>query len=170
VSAGSKPPVRSSPRGGGLGSAAVFLGAVALTAFVASRFRPGAWYAALDKPSWTPPDWVFAPVWTLLYASIAFAGWLLWRRSSRRFTPALGVWVAQLVANGAWSWIFFGLHRPGAALADILVLLALVAAFIALTIRSSPASAALFVPYAPWVAFAAALNAAVWIANRPVVS
>jgi benzodiazapine receptor len=170
VSAGSKPPVRSSPRGGGLGSAAVFLGAVALTAFVASRFRPGAWYAALDKPSWTPPDWVFAPVWTLLYASIAFAGWLLWRRSSRRFTPALGVWVAQLVANGAWSWIFFGLHRPGAALADILVLLALVAAFIALTIRSSPASAALFVPYALWVAFAAALNAAVWIANRTVVS
>jgi len=170
VSAGSKPPVRSSPRGGGLGAAAVFLGAVALTAFVASRFRPGAWYAALDKPSWTPPDWVFAPVWTLLYASIAFAGWLLWRRSSRRFTPALGVWVAQLVANGAWSWIFFGLHRPGAALADILVLLALVAAFIALTIRSSPASAALFVPYALWVAFAAALNAAVWIANRPVVS
>jgi benzodiazapine receptor len=148
----------------------VFSGAVALTAFLASRFRPGTWYASLDKPPWTPPNWIFAPVWTLLYAGIAVGGWLLWRRSGRRFTPALGLWAAQLLANGAWSWLFFGLHRPGAALADILVLLALIAVFIVLTVRSSPVSAALFVPYALWVAFAAALNAAVWIANRTVVS
>jgi benzodiazapine receptor len=159
--------VTSSTRGPRDLSIAPFFVAVALTAFVASRFRPGAWYESLTKPAWTPPNWIFAPVWTLLYVGIAVAGWLVWRGSGRRFSAALGVWAAQLAANGLWSWIFFGLHRPGAALVDILVLLALILGFIAAARPASPAAGWLFAPYAVWVAYASALNAAIWLANRP---
>ena len=85
-----------------------------------SRFLPGAWYATLTKPAWNPPAAVFAPVWTVLYASMGVAAWLVWRRAgfvgARAALAAFGV---QLVLNALWSYLFFGLHRPGVALADI---------------------------------------------------
>jgi benzodiazapine receptor len=138
-----------------------FLVAVAATAFIAGRFRPGAWYEALAKPSWTPPGWLFAPVWFLLYLGIAVAGWLVWRAGGSGATLPLALWVAQLVLNAAWSWLFFGLHRPGAALVDIVILLVLILAFVVAAYRVSRVAAWLVVPYALWVLFATALNAAI---------
>ncbi len=138
-----------------------FLVAVAVTAFIAGRFRPGAWYAALVKPSWTPPGWLFAPVWSLLYLGVAFAGWLVWRPDRAGALLPLGIWGFQLAANAAWSWLFFGRHLPAAALVDIVVLLAAIVAFIVSARPFSAAAAGLFLPYAAWVLFAASLNAAI---------
>ncbi|MCM2270608.1 MAG: tryptophan-rich sensory protein [Thermoanaerobaculia bacterium] len=134
-----------------------FVALVALAALPGVAFEPGGWYASLDKPAWTPPASLFGPVWAALYAAVAVAGWALWRRTGGRFTPALGLWGAQLVLNAAWSWIFFGLHRPGWALLDIGLLFACIVAFIWSARRASPLSAALFVPYALWVGFATVL-------------
>lgn len=141
-----------------------FLALVAAAALTGAQFQPGAWYAELAKPSWTPPGWLFGPVWTVLYVAIAVAGWLVWR-SDKRLTVPLAFWIAQLVLNAAWSWLFFGLHRPGAALVDIVAMVVLLAAFVATAWPVSRTASLLFVPYLAWVAFATALNAAVWRLN-----
>lgn len=146
-------------------SLALFLLAAALAAFTASRFQPGAWYEALQKPAWTPPDWLFAPVWAVLYIAIAVAGWLVWRRSEGRFSAALAFWAAQLALNTAWSWLFFGLHRPGLAMVDIVALWIAIVGFAVAAWPVHRLAAALFVPYAIWVGYAAALNFAIWRAN-----
>jgi translocator protein len=147
-----------------LPSLLAFILSVALIAVFGAQFEPGAWYSQLQKPVWNPPDWVFGPVWTLLYIAIAAAGWLVWR-ATRRLEPALQLWGLQLIANGLWSWLFFGLHRPGLALVDIAVLFGLIVSFIVTARRYSVAASWLFVPYAAWVAFAAALNGWIWNAN-----
>jgi len=144
---------------------AAFFAVVALAAFFGAQFQPGAWYAGLAKPSWNPPNWLFGPVWTVLYIAIAVAGWLVWKRSGERVTPVLGVWIAQLALNAVWSWLFFGLHRPALALVDIVALLACIVAFAVLARRVSPAASWLFMPYALWVAFATVLNATIWRLN-----
>lgn len=95
-----------------LPSLAVFVALVAAAAFTGAQFEPGAWYETLEKPQWTPPSWLFAPVWTLLYVAIAFAGWLTWRQRARPFTPASILWFLQLLLNVSWSWVFFGLREP----------------------------------------------------------
>lgn len=131
-------------------------------------FRPGDWYKQLDKPRWRPPDWLFAPVWIVLYASIGLSGWLVWREESiAGAAQPLGVYAAQLLLNAAWTPIFFGLHRPGLALIEIMMLWA---AILATTIMFQPVSALaawLLVPYLVWVSFASALNYSVWRRNRP---
>lgn len=137
---------------------------VGIAAAFGAQFEPGPWFDELRKPAWNPPSWVFAPVWTILYLGIAGAGWLVWRRA-RVAGASLCLWGLQLVANALWSWIFFGLHAPGAALVDIVLLLACIVAFMVVARRHSVAASWLFVPYALWVAFAAALNAAIWRAN-----
>jgi benzodiazapine receptor len=144
---------------------AVFLVVVAAAAVTGAQFQPGDWYAALDKPSWTPPNAVFGPVWTLLYLGIAVAGWLVWQRRAETRSPAFALWVAQLLLNTAWSWLFFGLHRPGLALVDIVVLLATIVAFVVTALPVSRLAAGLFVPYALWVGYASALNLAIWRTN-----
>jgi benzodiazapine receptor len=141
-----------------------FLAVVALVALFASRFRPGPWYEELAKAPWSPPNWVFAPAWSLLYLAIAVAGWRVWR-STRELDTALALWAAQLVLNGAWSWLFFGRHQPGLALVDILLLLFVIVAFIATARRVDSTAAWLFVPYAAWVAYASSLNLFVWLRN-----
>ena len=143
----------------------VFVILVTGAAAVGAHFLPGPWYVSLAKPDWTPPNWIFGPVWTLLYLGIAVAGWLVWRESGPRVGPSLALWGAQLVLNAAWSWFFFGQHRPGVALADIVALLVCIVAFIVVTLSDSRVAALLFVPYALWVAFAAALNHAIWSLN-----
>lgn len=135
-------------------------------AFVGSRFAPGPWYDALQKPSWNPPAWVFGPVWTVLYAAMGVAAWRVWRTPDPRRRLALGVFVVQLALNAAWSWIFFGLHRMGLAFAEILVLWLLIAATTALFWRIDRLAGALFLPYWAWVSFAAVLNATLWQLNR----
>lgn len=152
-----------------MGSFVVFAALVAAVALLGGRFRPGAWYASLRKPIWTPPAAVFPPVWALLYLAIATAGWLLWR-SPEGAVGALLAWALQLVANGLWSWLFFGLRRAGLAFADIVALLCFIAAFIVLALPQHPAAALLFVPYLLWVAFAAALNYRIWRLNREVAA
>jgi translocator protein len=149
---------------GRLPSFLVFLIAVTLVAAFGAQFEPGAWYAQLTKPDWNPPNWVFGPVWTVLYIAVAVAGWLVWRET-RRVEAALQLWGVQLIANGLWSWLFFGLHRPDIALVDIALLFCLIVAFIVAARRHSVMASWLFVPYAVWVGFAAALNGSIWSAN-----
>lgn len=124
---------------------------------------PGEWYAGLVKPSFNPPDWIFAPVWTTLYIMIAVAGWRTWER---RFEgPAMQIWFGQLAVNFAWSPAFFSLHAIGLALVVIALMLALIIAFVAISWKRDRLSAWLFVPYVAWVAFASTLNASLFILN-----
>ena len=125
-----------------------------------------AWYAELRKPWFTPPSWVFGPVWSILYLMMAAAAWLVWRRGGWAAAKApLALFLAQLVFNVAWSGLFFGLRLPGAAFADIVLLWCLIAATLAAFWRVSPAAGALLAPYLAWVNFAAALNFALWRLN-----
>jgi translocator protein len=126
----------------------------------------GGWYATLAQPAWAPPNWVFGPVWSLLYLAMAIAAWLVWRRVGfPRAASALNLFAIQLVLNVCWSAIFFGLHRPGLAFAEILLLwLAILTTMVAF--RSfSRAAAWLLAPYLLWVAFAAMLNFSIWRLN-----
>lgn len=125
--------------------------------------RPDAWFASLAKPSFNPPNWLFAPVWTVLYVAIGIAGWLVWTRA--RAGAAMKLWWAQLVLNFLWSPVFFGFHNIGIALAIVSLMLLVIWGFVALTARRVPWAAALFVPYGVWVSFATVLNAAIWILN-----
>jgi translocator protein len=137
---------------------------VVAAALFGSQFTPGAWYAALDKPSWTPPGWLFGPVWSVLYLMIAIAGWLAWQKREVTKMPVI-FWGAQLLLNALWSYIFFGLHQPGIAFVEIMVLLAAILGFIGAAWPVSRAAALLFLPYAAWVAFAAVLNFSIWRLN-----
>jgi len=117
---------------------------------------PGEWHARLVKPTFNPPNWLFAPVWTVLYVLIAIAGWRTWDAGA---TAAFTVWLTQLIVNFAWSPTFFRAHRGDAALAVIVALLALILVFIGLQWNADRTAALLFVPYAAWVAYASLLNA-----------
>jgi translocator protein len=121
---------------------------------------PGDWYAGLAKPSFNPPNWLFAPVWAVLYVLIAIAGWRIYERNCTGWPMRL--WWAQLALNFVWSPVFFGAHRIGLAFAVILLLLAVVLAFIAASWRNDRVAAWLFAPYAAWVAFASVLNGSIW--------
>ena len=130
---------------------------------VATAGGDSAWYRDLAKPAWTPPGVVFSPVWTALYAAMAFAAWRVWRRDGwSAHGGALALFVAQLALNFAWSFLFFGLQRIDWALVDIVLLWAL----IGLTLRRFAAidrvSGWLLLPYLAWVTFAVALNAAIY--------
>ena len=131
-------------------------------AAIGSLFEPGEWYAGLNKPAWTPPSAVFGPVWSILYVMMGVAAWLIWKeRGFANARLALGLYFAQLTANAAWSWLFFGLRRPGYALLDIVVLWLLVAATLFAFWRIRRAAGWLLVPYLLWISFAAALNLAI---------
>lgn len=123
-------------------------------------------YATLDQPAWAPPAGLFGPVWTLLYASMGVAAWLVWReRGWARARGALGLFVIQLAVNALWSWLFFAWHRGAWAMADILFLLGLIVATLVAFARIRKLAAWLLVPYLAWVSFAAALNYSVWRLN-----
>lgn len=120
-------------------------------------------YRNLNQPSWAPPSWLFGPVWTTLYAMIAVAGWLVWRRTG--WTRALTVYAVQLTLNAIWTPIFFGAGQYGLAFIDIVVLWVLIGTTIWLFRPVSRPAAALLLPYWAWVTFATALNASIWHAN-----
>ncbi|MEW9807697.1 TspO/MBR family protein [Mesorhizobium sp. ZMM04-5] len=124
---------------------------------------PGPWYEALAKPSFNPPNWIFGPVWTVLYVLIAIAGWRVWQRD--RSGAAMKLWGLQLALNFLWSPVFFSLQQVGLALVVIVALLATILAFIAAAWSVDRAAALLFVPYALWVSFATLLNAAILTLN-----
>ena len=123
------------------------------------------WYPTLRKPSWNPPAWIFGPVWSVLYLMMAVAAWLVWRRGGAR-AGALGLFAAQLVLNGLWSALFFGLRNPLAGLIDIFPLWAVILATMVSFWRISSTAGALLLPYWLWVTFATALNFAIWSLNR----
>lgn len=126
----------------------------------------GTWYRTLQKPVFNPPDWVFAPVWTLLYIMIALAGWRVWQ--SRGFAgarSAMAAYGAQLALNLAWSFLFFGSRLIGVAFAEIVLLLVAIGVNAALFWRTDRLAGWLLVPYAAWVAFACVLNFALWRLN-----
>jgi benzodiazapine receptor len=140
---------------------------VAAVAAIGGRSAPSAWYQEIVKPTWTPPSWLFGPVWTVLYILMAVASWQVWReRVARRSAVALTAYILQLVLNALWSWIFFGLHRIGLALADLVVLWLLVAVTCILFWRVRRAAGAALLPYLAWVSFAGVLNYAIWVLNR----
>lgn len=135
-------------------------------AAIGSQFMPGEWYARLAKPSWTPPSWLFGPVWTLLYVLMGVAAWLVWKdRGFAGARVALLLYGVQLVLNAAWSWLFFGLQRPGLAFAEILLLWSAILATLIAFWRHRKLAGALLVPYLAWVSFATALNWAIWQLN-----
>jgi len=147
----------------------LFLVCSFLPGIVGGRFMPDAWYASLQKPSFNPPGWVFAPVWTLLYLLMGISAWLVWKRGGWAGTGlALGVFAVHLVVNGMWTWFFFGLHRPDLAMANVVVMWGMIVAIIILFARHSVPAAILMIPYLAWVSFACVLNLYVWILNRPV--
>jgi tryptophan-rich sensory protein len=123
------------------------------------------WYRTLSRPDWTPPDWLFGPVWTVLYLSMAVAAWMVWRRGTPAATAALSAFAVQLAFNVAWSALFFGLRSPAAAMVDIVLLWLAIAATIACFLRVSVPAGLIMLPYLAWVTFAAALNFAIWRMN-----
>jgi tryptophan-rich sensory protein len=129
-------------------------------------FKPDVWYAALTKPDWMPPDWLFGPVWTVLYVLIASAGWLVWRTAGwQGATRAFALYALQLLLNGFWSWFFFSLHRPGLAFIDIVALWLAIVGNLFAFYAVRPVAGWLLVPYLVWVSFATALNFAIWRLN-----
>jgi tryptophan-rich sensory protein len=144
---------------------ALLVGAVGGTATVPNVHS---WYDVLPHPPGTPPDWVFGPVWTLLYIAMAVAAWLIWRGPDilTRQRRALRLWGWQLAANALWSPVFFALHRPDISFFVILVLDGLIVMTIAVFRPVSRIAAALMVPYLAWCLYATYLNAGFWFLNR----
>jgi len=147
----------------------VLVGWLTLSCSVASLsavFMPGEWYATLKKPSWNPPGWIFGPVWSALYTMMAVAAWRVWKRggfiAQRR---PLALFLTQLVLNAIWTPLFFGLHRPGIAFGEIVLLWLAIAATLAAFHLVSRAAGWLLAPYLVWVSFATMLNFALWRLN-----
>lgn len=141
----------------------IFFALVVATALSGVFFTPGAWYEGLRKPGWTPPNWLFGPVWSILYVMIAIAGWLVWRADPTG--PAVWLWGLQLALNFLWSGLFFGLRRMDLAFVDLALMWLTIAAFIIVASSVSATAALLFVPYLIWVTIAGALNLTVWRMN-----
>jgi benzodiazapine receptor len=124
------------------------------------------WYPTLIKPSWTPPDWIFGPVWFCLYLMIAIAGWLIYRAEhSHQRTVALMLYGVQLALNFIWSFLFFSLRSPVLGLIDIILLCLLVTLTIIKAWPVRRLASLLLIPYLAWVAYAASLNAGIWLLN-----
>ncbi|TNE85350.1 MAG: tryptophan-rich sensory protein [Deltaproteobacteria bacterium] len=121
------------------------------------------WYPTLNRPDWRPPNWLFGPVWTMLYTAMAVAMWLVWRREG--VGRGAAVWSVQLLLNALWSPLFFGVRRLDLALVDIVGMWLAIAATIAVFASRSRVAAGLLVPYLAWVSFATALNGWIWAYN-----
>lgn len=124
------------------------------------------WYRGLIRPSIAPPNWIFGPVWTLLYLLMAIAAWLVWQTpSSALRTWGVALFLAQLAMNLGWSWIFFHKHALGAALVEVVLLWGMIGATTLVFSRVAPVAAWLMAPYLVWVGFASVLNGAFWRVN-----
>jgi len=124
------------------------------------------WYATLIKPSFNPPNWIFAPVWIFLYLLMGISFYLIWIKSNNpNFSFLMSVFLLQLVLNAFWSIIFFGLKSPLFAFVEIIVLWLTILICIILFFRISKISSYLLIPYILWVTFAAVLNFAIWKLN-----
>ena len=136
------------------------------TAAAGARFSPCDWFAQLHHPVFTPPNYVFGPVWSILYLSMGVSAWMVWRTGplSNTWQP-LAFFIVQLTLNAVWSWLFFGLHRIEWALIDIVLLLSVLTATIVSFHRKRRSASLLLMPYLVWVIFASALNFEYWRLN-----
>jgi len=135
-----------------------------------ASIRAAPFYGQLVQPSWAPPPSVFGPVWTILYALMGIAAWLVWRADSLRLTrAALSLFLLQLAVNALWTWLFFAWSQGALAFAKIVLLWVLVVATAVSFWRISPLAGALLFPYLLWVSFAAALNFSIWQLNPQVL-
>lgn len=158
------------PARGGLGALIGFLAIPLTVALLAGRVSAEGtrgWYQTISKPELTPPDWVFGPVWTVLYITMGVAAYLVWRRgrTAPGVRPALVAFGVQLLLNGFWSIFFFGMRAPGLAFADIGALWLAIVLTTLLFYRLSRPAGLLMLPYLAWVSFAAALNFSIWRLN-----
>lgn len=149
---------------------AIAIGICELAGIIGSVFTASAipsWYVILERPAFAPPNWVFGPVWTTLYAMMGVSLYLVWQQLSqgKPAKKALYVFGVQLLLNTAWSIIFFGLQSPGAAFVEIIFLWLSIALTILLFWQFSKTAALLLVPYIAWVSFAAFLNYTIWMLN-----
>lgn len=136
----------------------------------AASIQAGPFYEQLARPTWAPPSSIFGPAWTVLFALMGVAAWLVWRAAdSRAVRVPITLFLVQLVFNALWSWLFFRWHRGALAFADIVLLGALIVATLIAFWRISRLAGALLIPYLAWVIFASALNYAVWQLNPQVV-
>lgn len=131
-----------------------------------TRESVSTWYPTLIKPSWTPPDWIFGPVWSFLYIMIAVSGWLIYKSEySHKRSVALMLYAGQLVLNFIWSFLFFSLRSPILGLIDIVLLCLLIILTIISAWPVRPLASLLLIPYLMWVMYATALNAGIWLLN-----
>lgn len=148
------------------GGLAGWIGICFLAAAFGSWFEPGSWYESLNKPGWTPPNWIFPVVWPVLYLMMALAAWLVWKdfgfRKGREGLKWFGI---QLGLNAAWSWIFFGEHMIGTALGEILLLWIAILFTMLLFWKKSKPAALLMLPYLLWISYASALNYSIFQLN-----
>ncbi len=139
--------------------------AVAAVGGAATATSVTTWYPSLVKPPFNPPDWVFGPVWTVLYIMMAVASWRVWCSDKPGRGPALVAYALQLVLNLGWSLIFFGLQQPGLAFIEIIALVAMVALTLQRFWKIDQVAAVMLAPYLAWISFATILNAAIWMLN-----
>lgn len=150
--------------------ALVFVVVVELAGVIGSIFTSpaiGTWYATLNKPSFNPPNWIFAPVWTLLYLSMGICAFLIWEKgfNKKQVRTALLIFALQLFLNVLWSFLFFGLKSPSLAFVGIIVLWLAIAATIYVFYKISKPAGLILIPYILWVTFATLLNFSILILN-----
>ena len=153
------------------GALAAFIAVSFLAAAIGSAATTSAittWYPTIIKPAWNPPNWVFGPVWTTLYLLMSIAAWRAWRAAATPAAASKTLWLyaAQLILNALWSVLFFTLHRPGLALIEIILFLALLITLQVRFARADRLAALLWSPYVAWVSFATFLNGTIWWLNR----
>jgi tryptophan-rich sensory protein len=144
-------------------SLAVFLVLAFAAGGIGSLATPDAWYAGLNKPSFNPPGWIFAPVWAALFVLMAIAAWRVYLLAG--LAAAVVLWLVQLVFNAIWSPLFFGLHSITLALVDVALLLALVLATTMVFFQRDRAAGLLMLPYVAWVSFATLLTFSIYRLN-----
>jgi tryptophan-rich sensory protein len=138
-----------------------------IPAIIGSQFGPGDWYQTLAKPEWNPPNWIFGPVWILLYLMMGISVWIIWRNYGLKTAVIpIGFFVAQLVLNALWSWFFFGLENVGLAFVDIVALWTFILITLILFWKLNTWSGVLLIPYLAWVSFATVLNYNIWQLNK----
>ena len=151
-----------------IGSLVVSFAASAVGAVASIQAK--SFYSQLVQPAWAPPSWLFGPVWTLLYALMAIAAWLVWRSGGFRINRiALSFFLVQLALNALWSWLFFAWHRGALSFADIVLLWVLIVATLFSFWRVRHLAGTLLIPYLLWVSFASVLNYSVWQLNPQVL-
>ncbi|PKV48174.1 MULTISPECIES: TspO/MBR family protein [Aquimarina] len=150
-----------------IGIAVLICGLIGFLSSIATQTSVNTWYAALNKPSFTPPNWIFGPMWILLYIMMGVAAGIVWSKGfyHKWVKTALYHFGFQLLLNAAWSIFFFGLQNPLIALLDIIALFILLLFTIKWFTVVNSTAAYLLIPYVVWVAFATALNFGIWQLN-----